>query len=264
MSRLVLIGLDGLEYTLVQQLKLKNLMLSNWSTYESSEELTTPYLWACIITGVPPEKALTVKSWTVPKNKLIRKLMRMKFLKFLRGKGLGRFVEQTWIDKEFLASTPIFDEYPSIVIDFPAYNWEKPKWMKTLVNVIGNKAESEYLLSKVIERDMWKARQTISALSKDEWRILAVWFQSTDLVTHLFPKNLQRHIHVYKQMDKIVGNFLEIAPNDSIFVVLSDHGNDWLRGVHKKLGFISCNRTEVEFPKKITEIYPWLKGLIES
>ena len=93
MSRLVLIGLDGLEYTLVQQLKLKNLMLSNWSTYESSEELTTPYLWACIITGVPPEKALTVKSWAVPKNKLVRKLMRMrmKSLKFLRGKGLGRF-----------------------------------------------------------------------------------------------------------------------------------------------------------------------------
>lgn len=118
---------------------------------------------------------------------------------------MGRAEKQGRIlSKEYLTSDPIFDQYRSKVTDFPAYNWEMPRGFKSIVNVIGKKEESKELMGLVFKHDREKLSNMLELVDNDDWEILAVWFQSTDLVSHLYPGNKLKHMVVYKFADRAV------------------------------------------------------------
>jgi len=263
--KLFLLALDGLDPLLVEKWSplLPHLRQKKWGPYQSTKEKLTPYLWASIITGLPPEEALPAVHFVVPVNPIFRWVKRN--LKFLRGRGLGKLVKRRWVNKSDLAAPAIFDSFRSIVIDFPAYNWhmdfeilDKYPYSK----VIGDKKRSEILFSTVRKHDREKIRMAEELLKReDNWEMFAVWIHSTDMVNHLFGKNLARVLRTYVTVDSFAKRIQRLLPDDCVMVIMSDHGG--FKGVHRELGFVSLDR-EMELPKKITEFYDFFLKILRE
>lgn len=132
--------------------------------------------------------------------------------------------------------------------------------------MIGKKEESKELMDLVFKRDREKLSNVLELVNNDDWEILAVWFQSTDLVSHLYPGNKLKHMVVYKFADRAVEMTRMKLPGGTCLVVLSDHGNDWRRGVHKERGFVSISSygSSWSLPESITEVYSFLRGILEA
>ena len=255
--RLLLVGIDGLEYDYVKYYHLTNLMQNKYGKYESTDEKATPYLWGSIITGLPPDKVFKVESWTVPYNKVAGFIY--KYVKCLRGKGLGRHLKRKWIDRSYLNTETIFDKYNSVVIDFPAYNWKKPEWMISIVEAVNNPLKSHILYYGWTARDYCKHRCVLEKLNKN-WDILAVWYYSADIVNHLYGRSPSKIQKTYRTFDRFIHEYKRYLSKPTAIVVLSDHGGK--EGVHTPYGFISTNINEIELPTKITEIRGWLEKIL--
>lgn len=263
--RLFLLALDGLDPILVEKWKegLKDLLQARYGPYQSSEEKLTPYLWASIITGLPPDQALPAVHSVVPVNPILRWVKRN--LKFLRGKGLGKLVKRRWVDKRDLGGTPIFDTFKSIVIDFPAYNWYMDFEICTKYpysKVIGDEERSHILFSTVCRHDDYKIRKCISILESIvdlDWEIMAVWIHQTDMVNHLYWKDKKKMLKTYLRANSYARMIKDHLPEDCVLVIASDHGS--FEGVHRDKGFVSCS-IDVELPKTLTDFYPFFLSIL--
>ena len=264
MGKVFIIAVDGLEFVYVGRWLLRGFIQEKCGKYQSTTEKSTPHLWACIITGRDPEKSLKTNEWVVYKNPLIN--LARKYLKFLRGKGLGRFFEKKWVDKKYLASECIFDKYPSIVVNFPAYNWRMPKGMISVVDAVGNREKAEKLLEVVERMDQESYEKIVEMLEQNsEWKIGAVWFYSADIVNHVFWYDRARVFLVYHHLEWLavrLRRLIEKQFPETTIIILSDHGGR--RGMHTPYGFISVNKRDLDLPERITEIYGWLVSLIEQ
>jgi len=267
--RLCIIAFDGLEYTLVNEWKksLPYLTQKKYGFFESTEEIATPFLWASMITGHPnPKEALKEYAWSYPANRFIRFIW--KHFKFLRRKGLGKLlgIKRKLVDKTWLTKKSIFDEYNSIVVNFPAYKWTLPdlifEWR--VVEIVGDPVKSEFYYREILKNDYNTLRKSLELLNKDEeWDIFAAWFYFTDMVNHLFGKNRMKVFSAYLRANRFAKKIIEaIHRDDVITVVISDHGG--LEGVHTKKAFISINKEDIEFPKNITEVYSFFKRILTS
>lgn len=63
-------------------------------------------------------------------------------------------------------------------------------------------------------------------LKKIDWDLAFIVFKETDEVQHSFYDRPEAMLTVYQRVDKIAGEFLEIAGDDSYVVVVSDHGGE--------------------------------------
>lgn len=252
--RLVLIAVDGAEPTLIEKWRLRGFMQRRWGVYESTVDYPTPRIWASIITGVPVERSLKTDRWVVPRF-LPRWLHRLPFATRVFGKR--------WVTREFLAGTPLFDEYPSVAIDFPAYNWRLPRGFTSIPDSIGDPEKSGRLLKLVMENDAYKVRLAAEALKTGvaaRRRLLAVWLYSVDVVNHLFWRDRGEVRRVYEAADSSITELSRLASiRGAATVVLSDHGG--LRGLHTRNGFVSAS-VDVELPRRLDEIHGWLRKLL--
>ncbi|RLG39758.1 MAG: hypothetical protein DRO05_08075 [Thermoproteota archaeon] len=264
--KLFLLAFDGLDPYLVEEWSplLPHLRQRKWSAYQSSEEILTPYLWASIITGLPPKEALPAVHSVVPVNPIFR--WAKKNLRFLRGLGLGKFVKRRWVNKSDLASPAIFDVVErSIVIDFPAYNWHmdfeicvKYPYSK----VIGDKEKSEILFTTVQSHDREKIQMAERILMNDHsWDIFAIWIYSTDMVNHLYWRDRLKILKTYKMADSFAERIQKLLPDDCAMVIMSDHGG-W-RGVHRDKGFVSVNK-DMELPSKTVDFYNFFLKILNE
>ena len=254
--RLVLIAVDGAEPTLIEKWDLRGFKQRRWGVYESTVNYPTPRIWASIITGVPVERSLKIDKWVVPKH----------FPKLLHRVPLAtRILGRKWVTREFLAGTPLFDEYPSIAIDFPAYNWRIPEGFTSIPEAVGDPRKSGRLMKIVMRHDMRKVRLAKEALKNNlatGWRLLAVWLYSADVVNHLFWRNRGEVRHVYLALNVFLRELARLAElRNAVTVVLSDHGG--LRGLHTANGFVSAS-VDVGLPRKLGEVYGWLKTMLEN
>lgn len=242
---------------------MPNIRQRRWRAYQSSKELLTPYLWASIITGLPPEKALPVSHQVLPVNPIFK--WAKEKLRFLRGHGLGKFVKRRWVDRRDLSVPTIFDKVKSVVIDFPAYNWHmdfeifcKYPYSK----VIGDKKKSEILFSTVQKHDRLKIEMVIKLLKKDSpWSMLAVWTQSTDVVNHLFWKDKTKILKTYTLADSWAKRIRERLPDNCCLIIMSDHGG--VDGVHRDKGFVSINK-DFELPDELTQFHDFFLSLVKD
>ncbi len=267
--RLAILAFDGLEYALVDLWKkaLPYLTQKKYGYFESMEEITTPFLWATIITGAQdPRNALKEYTWSYPANPVLRFIW--KHFRFLRGKGLGKKlrIRRQFVDKKWLTEKSIFDEYKSLVINFPAYNWSLPDvvWRWSLTEVIGDEERSRTYYQAILENDSETLRKALRFLEREkDWDIFAVWFYFTDIVNHLYGKNRVKLFTAYLRANKFAKKLIKAIGNeDTVIVIMSDHGG--LRGIHTTRAFISVNRENIAFPRNIKEVYHFFKEILKS
>ncbi|MFQ6085325.1 MAG: alkaline phosphatase family protein [Candidatus Bathyarchaeia archaeon] len=258
--RVFILGLDALDYYLVEKFDLRSLKQVEYGKSDVGDlVLITPVVWASFITGLmPSEHGVTAsRSWNWGLLERAKELGIA--LGLYRIKGKGRFLELLMDlvginvkvhDKSGFESrrvSTIFDfaDRP-IAINVPTYN-EEPvvhENKRLFLESIGNGD-----LVGELEDSVWevyqKRRDLCFRLIDGPWDLFMVYFHGvTDLLGHLYRAKLAKMWEIYAEMDSFVQELRERIGDDALLMIVSDHGMKVLGGFgdHTNYGFYSLNQ----------------------
>lgn len=262
----IIIGLDGLEYDLVEKFSFENLKQKECGKIDLSgfKTLATPTIWASFITGLPPEKH-KVEIKRIWNNDLLDRLSNT-FLGFgiwhlrtifeLIGFRRTHHVKKHFVKKGIKTIFDLIED--SIALDIPSYqeyySAEISKALHDAIEDSNKEAEFEAKSWKLFE----KRRKKCIQYFESSWKLFMAYFNFTDHFGHVFRGNIARMFNVYQVADELVANFKARINNSStLFLVVSDHGMKTLGryGVHSNHGFYSINKKLGLSNPKITDFY---------
>jgi len=260
--RVFILGLDGLEHTLVERWKLKNLLQKVHGIYSVDEfkqvkNLSTSF-WASFITG----KYHSFDSWWTKRRllKIAEKVIRNQNLLW----KIARFIKPKLIDKTALQAPSLFDVIPnSIAVNVPVYN-EKTEYHIQKLDALHFKGV------KVYENTIWEIHQRrkedVLKRVNSDWDLFMCWFDIADLIGHLHITHRAEMLRLYDEFD-VFATFLRETIGDCVFLIVSDHGIeevDSFFGEHTKTAFWSLNIETKWKPKSVIDFLPkiveWVKN----
>ncbi|RLE44332.1 hypothetical protein DRJ19_00600 [Candidatus Woesearchaeota archaeon] len=282
--RVFLLALDGLEYNLVKKYRLKNIMQKQygyieipqeyfvetkvpWSSMEAEAVPYTPTIWATILTGLKPREHKIRHLLTY--GRLLERIRYLPVISWVKGKR--RLLEKIGIKRRIVSKTDlkaptIFDAVnPSVAVWFPCYNM--PTW---LWEIMAREARTN--VSK-IPRAVWKVfrlrRKKVFAQLGKKWKLFGAYFETLDWLGHLYyvtrPLKL---MNAYLVFDALVGELKRWMPEDTVFLIVSDHGmepsSDGVTGNHSRRAFWSLNIDTEWEPKDFTDFYPKIIKWVEN
>jgi len=265
--KVCILAIDGLEYNLAVQWKLKNLLQTTYGKieltpeyYHKSENVPiTPKVWAGFITGKKPSVHGINKFWTYGKLEKIRNLPLIRNLKGKR-KLLWRIgIKPRILDRQDLKTKTIFDIVkPSIALDVPTYN------LPTETQFAFRKAITLHGIEAFIKcawETFEKRRQTFLEKLDSNWKLLMAYFSLLDALGHVcIKKKPEELLKAYKTIDKLAEETKNRLNEQHICLIVSDHGmklsEDGISGTHSNHAFWSLNIETDWKPKDITDFHP--------
>ena len=274
--RVCILGYDGLEYTLVDQLKLRNIMQWEYGRVRvpiagGIDDPSTPIVWTSFITGQPPSihGVDMPEFWDSPLDGIRSFLRRHRKLHNLAKKfKLGYRVrgnmgiEPKFPSRKNIKCDTLFDIIkPSKPLGIPVYN-------KDLYNTypVGDVFKAiqdpnfrrEYE-TKIRQKFSREVEELFEAL-EEEWKLLMIHLHITDLLGHVY-WGTERLALLYEEMDLLTKRVKERLQPDDLLLIISDHGLDRLG--HTKYGFYSLNRRLGLKNPDITDFFGIIKTLTE-
>lgn len=265
--RTFILGIDSLEYTLVEKLNLKNIKQNEYGKVILPQtKLLTPLLWATFITGTMEHG---INSFTVRRKPIIKigggLLQKIGIPQdaqprhFMRRVLLKIGLSTSSVDKRDLKTKTIFDYAKNpITISIPAYN----EW--GAIHRLRLKYPFIKLLEKHDKREIqncietnWrifyeKLKHTKEALDSLSWDLLMVHFLILDTLGHLYWNKPAKIRDAYRFMNSTVGEILSKLKNHWVLIV-SDHGME--KGIHTNYAFYSSNIPLGLKNPKLTDFY---------
>jgi hypothetical protein len=274
MPRVVILGYDGLEITLVERLGLRELMQREHGrvrvpTAGGLEDPSTPIVWTSFITGQPPEthgidmpqlwgRMDSVRSRVRRLGPLYRLMRRLKVGYAVR-RAMG--VKSRFPGREDIRCETLFDVVkPSVAVSVPVYNedlWERYP-IRGVVKAREDPAYREWYVRRVRELHEGEVGELLEALERD-WRLLMAHFYITDALGHIY-WGTERLATLYEEMALLTRKVREKLTPGDVILIISDHGMDRLG--HTRYGFYSLNiRLGLREPS-ITEFFRIIKAII--
>jgi len=269
-NKVLILGIDALEYDLVEEWDLKNLKqeeygktilpISRDDGYLYSEPATV-IMWPCFITGILPKKMgiETVKIYplnflykfylkslspkdgekreTIKDKSPYRKVMD-KISDFIYSLHLSR--EPTRRD---IKVPTMFETIPnSIHKHIPVYDNDVfPPYKKKIVETIENKTYMPIFEMECTREFNLRTKEVFEWLErKDEWNLFMQYFFVLDGVQHAFFNNTKKIAKFYIMFDEFVGKVRKKIDDDTLLLIVSDHGQH--KGIHTTHGFYSVNK----------------------
>ncbi len=284
-EKLVILAYDGLEATLVEEWQLRNILQEYHGRHDTlrspvSDEILTPVIWTSFITGLPPEKHGVYDWWSygglidrLRFSPLLRRIRgKRKILAFLRKLGLRIEPRKRLVDRSAIAGRrlrSIFDEYPSRVLYWPA--WNEPEQIHREYAEALKRSVEDYM-SVIWKWHRWRREMLMKALP--EWlesneRILAAWFDISDLFGHIcIARCPERLMEAYYELDsiaRIVRRRVRQSGRSIAVLVVSDHGmkpDENGVGEHSEYGFWSLNVEPPLTPRSILDFRRLVEQLL--
>ena len=254
--RVVIIGLDGLEASLINPDRYPNICQAEHGriNLDGFNQIQTPQIWTSFITGVmPSEHGIDGFKHKTFLSKIEKKYgdYVKKFLSLfgLKAVNLVTDVKNTlygYYDihpyepytKEDIRVPTIFDKIPSShVISLPVYN-EPDVYMdirRSVSRAVGNKELSHDLSETCLDLLKRETGEFIKYLHKDINLIMVHLFVA-DVYGHLYGRNEDKLQELYDLLEEFVGS----VKNSALTIILSDHGTKG--GLHTPYGFYSLSR----------------------
>ncbi|NVM22964.1 MAG: alkaline phosphatase family protein [Desulfobacterales bacterium] len=235
--RIFILAVDGLEYDLVKKWHLSNLKqeVFGWIDVSSFRKILTPILWASFITGKPPETHGVTSWWTLSSISWIDRLFhlvryRSPVIKHIPDWRLRKMVEFLGLDirppqKSDLQERgllTIFDcASRPVAIDVPSYS---------------ETADTRALYARAMEGGIMKYENEIWRVHKRrieeiwdklnlDWDLFMAWVDLCDQMGHMWMgKNMLKMLKAYTRIDRLAYRIKQVLPNDTLFVIVSDHG----------------------------------------
>jgi len=296
--RVIVLGIDGLEYNLVARWRLRPYMQEQYGRHDvrsavrEGDPLYTPLIWAAFLLGEPAYKYgfdyryLEEQKTRAGYNVVLRVLYRVKrSLLGSRDTGLRRLLARLGLYRvdrvrevaekvevlppHILEKTFVYEarrrglqvEYNT----FPGLPGDKYAGERASLFQLFDAPFSERVrkLDEVYRESLEDAEALIGRLGGAD--LVLYYTPLIDLAHHMLyrPGNLKAMVALrryYNLMMGIVSRFREAAGGDSLLLIVSDHGYDPSIHEHSDYGFWSSNLALPRRPERITDF----RGIIEE
>jgi predicted AlkP superfamily phosphohydrolase/phosphomutase len=268
--KVLILGIDALEYNLVEEWDLKNIKQNEYGKIKvpitnNLKEPATEIVWPCFITGKEPVKMgytstilyrqpfkwffeniytnINSKQGDInPETILDKRTKKREFLDLLSSffKKAGFSYHPTRTDIE--AST-IFDNKDKKIAHFhiPVYDKDVfPEYRKDLVDVISKKIPVSEFTKSVKKSFNDRCKELIEYLENNkDWDLIMMYWFCLDGVQHAFFKNKLKIMDFYMLFNEFVETLKKKLPSNVFLLIISDHGQE--KGIHTDHGFYSSN-----------------------
>lgn len=286
--KLLILGLDGLEYKLVYRWKLENLLQDFHGIFRVGDisRLYTPLIWSSILCGFNVAQAGYTYEKAVRKSMgklgLLHEIKKVFFgekqrmwtmRKILRKLGLlqppefimpAKLLMQTFLKRFEKFGVKVF------AIEVPGYNEKTNGIFRDQMPELatrGNWREKKDFLKNVMQETEKRFARTKDNLEK--YDLLMIYIPLPDLAHHLFFKGFKSRIEImtlYKWLETKTKEVLISAQRINFkTLIISDHGFDMKKYYHSPYGFWSANfQMEIEDFTKVKERLYALYNIIEE
>lgn len=254
--RAIIIGLDGLEASLINPDRYPNICQAEHGriNLDGFNQIQTPQIWASFITGVMPNehgidgfKHNTLLSKIEKKcSGYVKKLLSffglgaVKWVTGIKNSLYGHYNINPYesYTKEDIRVPTLFDEIPSShAISLPVYN-EPDVYMdvrKFVARAVGDKELSHDLSEKCLDLMKDEVDEFTKYLHEDIDLVMVHLFVA-DVYGHLYGCNEDKILELYDIFEEFIGS----VKNDALTIILSDHGTK--EGLHTTYGFYSLSK----------------------
>ena len=271
-KKILIIGIDGLEYTLVKEMNLRNLLQKKYGKLDIPPECLiqtdvgavpyTPKVWEALLTGEKPHKTDSRALWKY-RNPILEKLRWLPLIKNVRGKRM--FLRRIGFKPErtlFKIRRKTFLDLctPSIYINVPGKNLDDKINTKINELIDEGKISTLWIVLDKYTNEIFE-KFTIEIMNK-EYKVAMMYINTLDLIGHLcWYKCFDKIVKLYKKVDRKVGRLLNSVEYD-VSLIISDHGMrgspDKVSGMHSNHLFYSLNidyhfTNLYDIPNKIIE-----------
>jgi len=274
--RVCILGYDGLEYNLVEQLGLRNIMQSEYGRVKvpiagGIDDPSTPIVWTSFITGQPPsvhgvdmadfwDSSLDGFRSFLRRHRTLHNLAKKLKLGYRVRGNIG--IEPKFPTRKNIKCDTLFDIIkPSIPLGIPVYNkdlhctYPVGDVFKAIQDP-NFRREYEARIREIFDREV----EELFDAMEEEWKLLMIHLHITDLLGHIY-WGTERLAVLYEEMDQLTKRVMEGLQNDDLLIIISDHGMGRLG--HSKYGFYSLNwRLGLKNPD-ITDFFGIIKTLTE-
>ncbi len=269
-ERVLVLGIDALEYDLVERWNLANLQQEEYGKTRlplyPGEEPNTRIVWPCFITGRMPREMgyVTHRVFKQPLQSVVNMVLpRVKFLLNPQSDRPTDVVERKTTEKSRVMTTfyallgrwglvrrpvradiqadTMFDVIPeSIHAHVPIYDEYIPPYAERTLEAIEDKAYRPIFEMQCKKEFKRRSGEMLGWLQDSDWRLAMQYFWCLDGIQHVFFASDRKMAEFYLMFDEFVGNLRRRLDDDTLLLIVSDHGQ-W-KGVHTSHGFYSVNK----------------------
>jgi predicted AlkP superfamily phosphohydrolase/phosphomutase len=251
--RVLILGIDALEYTLVEEWDLKYLKQREYgktivplTETKSGSHPATVVVWSCFITGKEP-KEMGYETVKIAKRDKLDDIYWAVRSRFPKSEKIFKYFHRksrsvTPTRKDIKAPT-LFDNQniKSIHLHVPVYDIDAfPEYR----GVGTFRAVDDKYYRKIYEkgcRKEFKERtQEVYNLINTDWDVAMQYFFLLDGIQHVFFRNKVKMMDFYMMFNMFVEDLTKKLDKDTMVLIISDHGQK--KGIHTEYGFYSCNK----------------------
>lgn len=268
--RILVLGIDGLEYSLVEKWRLKNIMQKTYCKLDLSDYrvIVTPPIWGSMLTGKIDDEIMKIWEKTSeilgaiidPKTNMKQKWWARLGIKFLP-LSVNEWIWHNFFEKQMggnvieITANYINEKKQTNIFQFFEKPWTNgiPSYGRPFTDSTEKKLlDNAFREGKTPFRDYVIKNykndkiQLFSALDKQEYDIIFWYTSLLDKLGHIYIKNPLILMKYYLEINEIVGEVIEKCNNSRIYVI-SDHGMEPFKGtwgVHSNYAFFSSNTDE--------------------
>ncbi len=252
--RVFVLALDGLDYRLVKRLRLRNLMQTSFGALKvpttSEGYAMSPEVWATFLVG----KRVTKEFKRHPLVSLLVELRKIIRLSFGIGQRVKRLVEPR-THYPYLDYDTFLNHIDAYVYNFPYVNYDN------LVFDILHNFNRGVPLDRTVELlyKLYRLRkEVILRLTKRNEKLVLAYMHFPDVIQHLLFRRKGKIYRLYYDINRFI---LKLSENiNGKFLIISDHGFDFKRGIHSGYGFYSIN-DDVKF-RHILDVRKFILDLV--
>ena len=283
--KVLILGIDALEYKLVEEWNLKNLKQLEYGKIKvpispGFGEPVTLVVWPCFITGRKAKKMgfdkpiiyrhplrFVLEKFYFPfvadesisehedilaeksgiKSKIVSNINYV-----LMKAGMGKYPERKDIKKPTFFDNP---NYRSKHKNIPVYDQiftteERDSARNGVIRAISDKKFRKVFEQKLKDELDEGIKNVYNELKKSDWDLFMQYFYVLDGVQHVYFKNKLKVMDYYLKFNKFVGEVKKKLPKDTMLFIVSDHGQE--NGLHTHYGFYSTNiKLGLDYPNII-------------
>mgnify|MGYP000642665177 CR=1 FL=1 len=265
MPRIIILGLDGLEYDFVERWNLKNLKQREFGKLEVpiNKDLgvpMSPEVWAAFLTG----KYLPGLEFTrTPIVDFILEALRFMRKRIPVSLGLGRRI-RIKVPLRFpeLKERTFLDLTNSKEINVPYYSYDH-KIFKIMNQFNAGKLSLREAVNEVLNVYIYRKRRILYEFENlGDFDVIFAFMHFPDALQHLLLNKPLAIRELYFDLDSYVSR-LKRRVDASMFLIVSDHGFDLETKEHSMHGFYSSNVPLDPRPRRITDFYNLIVKEIE-
>lgn len=279
MKRVTVLGIDGLEYNLVEEWDLKNIKQVAYTKTDLSDfkVVVTPPIWASMLTGkaIPEvEEPFIRRQRLIARESPVAKTIKKPFYVKIGAKILPKTLKQRI--GNIMAPDPFKKTYDYLlktrkyrtIFDYFDKSWTNgiPSYGRNVSNeevkaamveaVRGNLRPLVKYAMKTYERD----RKALFEALDGDYELMFWYTPFLDEISHFYIRKKLKLMNIYLDINRLVKKISDKLEDDDVLYIISDHGmepitDDPRGGDHSDHGFFSSNTGElIEKPQDLFKL----------